>query len=465
MLRGCRMTGGTVSTWATGEQMASRFRIGRLAGLSAGVLLCVLLVPVPPARAAVFTPSNPNSVAVPGSLSVEVSGAGGLITDVDVTLHSLNHDLPDDLDIVLVGPSGVSVVLASDVCGSTPVAAVDLVFNDAATQGLRNNGPCNSGAYVPSNVNDGVDSWPAAAPAGRLGAFNGDNPNGIWTLHLLDDLAGHDDGELAMGFGLTITTSTFNTLIPGTGTTGPATPYPVPLTIANRLGKVTRVTLSLRFSHSAVGDMDILLLAPSGRRSWVTSDACGDVAETNVVWTFDDSRPASLPPPGAVSSPSQCDSGQFHPADHADGDPDLLPAPAPSPPYAASFATFKGSSPNGTWHLFANDDSSDGGGFITAVSLSIATTDVVAPNTTITKRPRTSHRHRATVRFASTEGQSRFQCRVDGRSWRACASPLKLTGLPFGRHKVKVRAIDAAGNVDPEPARAKWRVKRPRGRG
>ena len=51
--------------------------------------------------------------------------------------------------------------------------------------------------------------------------------------------------------------------------------------------------------------------------------------------------------------------------------------------------------------------------------------------------------------FASSERGGRFECRVDGGGWSACAGPL---ALPGGATTLAVRAIDAAGNVDPSPA-------------
>lgn len=85
--------------------------------------------------------------------------------------------------------------------------------------------------------------------------------------------------------------------------------------------------------------------------------------------------------------------------------------------------------------------------------------DVTPPNTRIVSGPaRNTYKTKAEFRFASTEAQSSFQCRLDKKPWRGCANPFKRTIKP-GRHIFKVRAIDRFGNVDPSPARFGWRVK------
>ncbi|HEU5106215.1 MAG TPA: choice-of-anchor Q domain-containing protein [Solirubrobacterales bacterium] len=85
--------------------------------------------------------------------------------------------------------------------------------------------------------------------------------------------------------------------------------------------------------------------------------------------------------------------------------------------------------------------------------------DTTAPNTRIVKGPpRSTFKTKAKFRFASTEPQSHFQCKLDKKKWKACGNPFKPTVKP-GKHVFKVRAIDRFGNVDPTPARFGWRVK------
>ena len=85
--------------------------------------------------------------------------------------------------------------------------------------------------------------------------------------------------------------------------------------------------------------------------------------------------------------------------------------------------------------------------------------DLTRPNTTITARPPANTRSRtATFRFTSNEPGSKFQCRhMSGPG--SPAPPRRPTGL--GRLPTfRVRAIDAAGNMDPTAAVDTWRVLR-----
>jgi len=62
---------------------------------------------------------------------------------------------------------------------------------------------------------------------------------------------------------------------------------------------------------------------------------------------------------------------------------------------------------------------------------------------------------RATFRLT---GGSAYTCRLDGADWRTCTSPHRVAGLRDGRHRLEVRATDAAGRTDPTPAVRRWTV-------
>ena len=60
--------------------------------------------------------------------------------------------------------------------------------------------------------------------------------------------------------------------------------------------------------------------------------------------------------------------------------------------------------------------------------------------------------------FVLTGGTS-FECKLDGAAaFSACTSPVSYSGLAEGAHTLLVRAVNAAGTVDPTPAERKWRV-------
>lgn len=88
-------------------------------------------------------------------------------------------------------------------------------------------------------------------------------------------------------------------------------------------------------------------------------------------------------------------------------------------------------------------------------------TDTMPPETSRIKGARRVVRgKRAKYRFSSSELGSTFECRVDEKAFKPCASPFKLRTkrLRPGRHKLLVRAVDPAGNADPTPARKRLKV-------
>ncbi len=136
---------------------------------------------------------------------VHISGFGGLVDKVTVTLTNLNHANVADIDLLLVGPQGQKVLLMSDVGLLGSVTNADLTFDDDATNSLPQTGSVVSGRYRPTNFGTGDTFYPPA-PTGpyatTLAAFTGTDPNGDWKLFLVDD-SGRDLGELTGGWRLT----------------------------------------------------------------------------------------------------------------------------------------------------------------------------------------------------------------------------------------------------------------------
>jgi hypothetical protein len=79
------------------------------------------------------------------------------------------------------------------------------------------------------------------------------------------------------------------------------------------------------------------------------------------------------------------------------------------------------------------------------------------PETTITKGPKKTHKARPKFKFSSSDPGATFQCKLDKGQFEACASPFRTPKLRPGKHKLKVRAVDA-GVIDATPAVRKFRV-------
>lgn len=90
------------------------------------------------------------------------------------------------------------------------------------------------------------------------------------------------------------------------------------------------------------------------------------------------------------------------------------------------------------------------------------TVDTTPPDTSIVSHPNMlTNSTSATFTFHGTDalsGVAGFAYQLDGGNWTATTSPLTLTNLADGSHTLLVHAIDAAGNVDPNPASYTWTV-------
>jgi large repetitive protein len=84
--------------------------------------------------------------------------------------------------------------------------------------------------------------------------------------------------------------------------------------------------------------------------------------------------------------------------------------------------------------------------------------DRVPPDTMISSGPpATSASPSATFSFMS-EANASFEASLDGAPFAFAPTPLTIAGLAPGPHSLNVRAMDAAGNVDPSPAAYSWTV-------
>lgn len=175
-----------------------------------------------------------STVANPYPSSITVTGATANTFRVRVTLYDYYHELPDNVDVLLVGPNGAKYALVADVGGPTAVTtnnAVTLTFADYPNAVLPDAGPLTTGIFKPTTC-EPVTAFAAPAPVGPyvepgctvartndktlLGSFGGVTANGVWSLYIEDDgaIAGRPlapefvRGEVKGGWGIELLPST-----------------------------------------------------------------------------------------------------------------------------------------------------------------------------------------------------------------------------------------------------------------
>ena len=75
-----------------------------------------------------------------------------------------------------------------------------------------------------------------------------------------------------------------------------------------------------------------------------------------------------------------------------------------------------------------------------------------APQTTLKGKLAKRTRDRTpTFRFGASDDSASFQCKVDGKPFKACRSPFTTKRLPYGKHTFRVRARDASQATSTPP--------------
>ncbi|HEY0544262.1 MAG TPA: VCBS repeat-containing protein, partial [Pyrinomonadaceae bacterium] len=152
---------------------------------------------------------------------------------------SFSHTFPDDVGIVLVGPTGAALLIQDGAGDDPDMVNVTYTLSDSGATMLPGATAWTAGTYKPTSFFTG-DNFPAPGPgttynipgpvAGGTATFQstfaGTNPNGVWHLYVAD-FTGGDSGAISGGWSLTINAGP--TIIPqhvvdfdGDGKTDPA---------------------------------------------------------------------------------------------------------------------------------------------------------------------------------------------------------------------------------------------------
>lgn len=178
-----------------------------IATLSLSVVLSAMPAAV---QATTFTGGaitvNDTATASPYPSTIVVSGLFTSLTSITLTLTNFSRSSrPDDLDMLLVGPTGATLIVFSDVGGTgAATGPFTFVLSDAGATFLPDATSFTSGTFKPTNESTAQDPFAAPAPGGTYGdpggathpgpntfasQFNGTNPNGTWSLYIVDDAA------------------------------------------------------------------------------------------------------------------------------------------------------------------------------------------------------------------------------------------------------------------------------------
>lgn len=311
------------------------------------------------------TPISISAVGTPTITStIAVADAGTYVLDINVETL-LPHPECEDVDVTLTSPVGTSVTLTTDNGGADEDWYSFVIFDSQADQLSV------GGSNLVSDIS-AADLKFFLAPEESLGAFNGQNPNGNWTLTVSDD-SDFDGGDL-LGWSLLIATlpqapnrivmptfaSAPNLAIgPGIGTVEDT------ITVSGAGDYLIDISATTDCTHTLSADIDMWLIAPDGTEGTLTTDnaAINDDVFAGTSW-YDF---ADLGNPAPYNTPNPASNLV---TDTAYTNLVVETALVPEEP----LAVFAGKNPNGTWTIRVRDDATNPfGGTLNSWSLTITT--------------------------------------------------------------------------------------------
>ena len=338
------------------------------------------------------------------SVEFDVSGFdSGSPTSVAVSM-TLDHPYAGDLDVVLRAPDGTQKTIFSRTGATTVGGFGDQTLLDG-TYRFSDKAPASptwwgaSGTQASTGSPIPSDSYRISAPGGSGGGgapatdltfafFSIPNMNGTWKLLIKDGYQG-DTGSIT-GASLELngrTSAVAASLgdIPDGGSATYGDPRNVQFQISDLPGRgipSSGLSLSMTLTHSFVGDLDAVLIAPGGQEATVFSRtgataaaAAGDDSDLGGQYEFFDSALGSWWSAAATAGPNAViPAGNYKPT---------TPGGSPSGGTATTFGSLLTgvTDPNGTWTLRLCDHADADEGSISASSMKIlAGTDSTAPS-------------------------------------------------------------------------------------
>lgn len=278
--------------------------------------------------------------------TIVVSTPRTFIADVDM-LTFITHTNNDDLDITLTSPAGTTVIVSSDNGGTN-----DDVFNGTEWDDFA--GPVTKKTFTNNVVTT------SAGPEGGFAAFQGENPNGTWTLKISDDNS-NDGGNLqswALTFGLCSNTPgrnparTFSSNevlnVPDNDAIGVSSGISV-LGLGN---DICGLTIQTFLEHPLSSQVDMYIETPEGLRIPVTNDFGANAANlfNGTIWR------TKLAPPVSDATINAASGAVISPL-------------APQQSFGALFEE----NANGVWLLVVRDDAAGGTGTLKGWNISVET--------------------------------------------------------------------------------------------
>jgi len=284
-----------------------------------------------------------------------VFGLDPYLWDIDLRLN-LDHARSNDLKVYLASPSAHQITLTTD----------NNLFGHA---GIFNGTLWDDSALEPVTDYAFVNGVPATAvvPEQSLGAFIGEDPNGIWTLTLRDDtpnntgvlngwsmdvtsLSGTPVGQNASWFQLA------NLVIPDGSPLGVAST----VTVTGQPTFLLDVNASVAVQHTYNSELGIFLISPQGTMVTLTTRNGAQRDHVFNGTVFDDQAPSPATDYAYVTN---------------------VAAPWVCPDGALS--ALIGEDPNGVWTMFVRDDQLGDQGLFVAWSLDITTCVAPSPGNSI----------------------------------------------------------------------------------